>query len=77
GRMIPGLEDGLVGATAGEERVLNLTLPEAYQNLELAGKTAEFTVTVNTVSAPTLHELNEKFFKQFGIKETNLEGFRT
>ncbi|MEN5027897.1 MULTISPECIES: trigger factor [Pseudomonas] len=77
GRMIPGFEDGLVGAKAGEERVLNLTFPEDYQNLELAGKTAEFTVTVNTVSAPTLPELNETFFKQFGIKETNLEGFRT
>ncbi|KGF62945.1 trigger factor [Pseudomonas lutea] len=77
GRMIPGFEDGLVGAKAGEERVLNLTFPQDYQNLELAGKTAEFTVTVNTVSAPTLPELNETFFKQFGIKETNIEGFRT
>lgn len=31
--MIPGFEDGLVGAKAGEERVLNLTFPEDYQNL--------------------------------------------
>ncbi|WP_296262547.1 MULTISPECIES: trigger factor [unclassified Pseudomonas] len=77
GRMIPGFEDGLVGAKAGEERVLNLTFPEDYQNLELAGKTAEFTITVNTVSAPTLPELNEAFFTQFGIKETGIEGFRT
>ncbi len=77
GRMIPGFEEGLVGAKAGEERVLNLTFPEDYQNLELAGKTAEFTVTVNTVSAPTLPELNEAFFNQFGIKETGIEGFRT
>lgn len=77
GRMIPGFEDGLVGAKAGEERVLNLTFPEDYQNLELAGKAAEFTVTVNTVSEPKLPELNEEFFKQFGIKETGIEGFRT
>jgi trigger factor len=77
GRMIPGFEEGLVGAKAGEERVLNLTFPEDYQNLELAGKAAEFTVTVNTVSAPTLPELNEAFFNQFGIKETGIEGFRT
>jgi trigger factor len=53
GRMIPGFEDGLVGAKAGEERVLNLTFPEDYQNLDLAGKTAEFTVTVNSVSEPS------------------------
>ncbi|MFK3795272.1 MULTISPECIES: trigger factor [unclassified Pseudomonas] len=77
GRMIPGFEDGLVGAKAGEERVLSLTFPEDYQNLELAGKAAEFTVTVTSVSAPVLPELNEAFFNQFGIKEATLEGFRT
>ncbi|MGV8917157.1 MAG: trigger factor [Pseudomonas sp.] len=77
GRMIPGFEDGLVGAKAGEERVLNLTFPENYQNLELANKAAEFTVTVNSVSEPKLPELNEEFFTQFGIKETGIEGFRT
>ena len=76
GRMIPGFEEGLVGAKAGEERVLSLTFPENYQNLELANKAAEFTVTVNTVSEPKLPELNEAFFTQFGIKETGIEGFR-
>ncbi|MEG1078443.1 trigger factor [Pseudomonas caricapapayae] len=77
GRMIPGFEEGLVGAKAGEERVLNLSFPEDYQNLDLAGKAAEFTVTVNSVSEPKLPELNEEFFAQFGIKEASLEGFRT
>ncbi|AYG44423.1 trigger factor [Pseudomonas sp. Leaf58] len=77
GRMIPGFEDGLVGAKAGEERVVNVTFPEDYQNLDLAGKAAEFTITVNSVAAPALPELNEEFFAQFGIKETTLEGFRT
>ncbi|MDH0619367.1 trigger factor [Pseudomonas fulva] len=76
GRMIPGFEDGLVGAKAGEERVVNVTFPEDYQNLDLAGKAAEFTITVNSVSAPVLPELNEEFFSQFGIKESTLEGFR-
>ncbi|WP_110994356.1 trigger factor [Pseudomonas sichuanensis] len=77
GRMIPGFEEGLVGAKAGEERVVNVTFPEDYQNLDLAGKAAEFTITVNSVSAPQLPELNEEFFAQFGIKESTLEGFRT
>ena len=76
GRMIPGFEEGLVGAKAGEERVLNLTFPENYQNLDLANKAAEFTVTVNSVSEPKLPELTEEFFAQFGIKEAGLEGFR-
>lgn len=65
-----------MGAKAGEERVINPTFPEDYQNLDLAGKTAEFTVTVNTVSAPVLPELNDEFFAQFGVQEGGLEGFR-
>ena len=76
GRMIPGFEDGLVGAKAGEERVLDLTFPEDYQNLDLAGKAAQFKVTVKEVAAPELPELNEAFFKQFGVEETTVEGFR-
>lgn len=76
GRMIPGFEDALVGAKAGEERVITPTFPEDYQNLELAGKTAEFTVMVNAVAAPVLPELNEQFFALFGASEGGLEGFR-
>jgi trigger factor len=56
--------------------VINPTFPADYQNLDLAGKTAEFSVTVNSVSAPQLPELNEEFFALFGIKESGLEGFR-
>ncbi|TLX53340.1 trigger factor [Stutzerimonas nosocomialis] len=76
GRMIPGFEDALVGVKVGEERVINPTFPEDYQNLDLAGKTAEFTVTVNAVAAPQLPELDEAFFAQFGVQEGGLEGFR-
>ncbi|MDO8697908.1 MAG: trigger factor [Pseudomonas sp.] len=76
GRMIPGFEDGLLGAAAGEERVLNLTFPTDYQNLELAGKAAEFTVNVTAVAAPTLPELNAEFFALFGVKEGGLDDFR-
>jgi trigger factor len=76
GRMIPGFEDGLLGATAGEERVLSLTFPADYQNLELAGKAAEFTVNVTAVAAPTLPELNSEFFALFGVKEGGLDDFR-
>lgn len=76
-RMIPGFEDGLVGAKAGDERVLDLTFPEDYQNLDLAGKAVQFKVTVKEVAAPELPELNEAFFKQFGVEETTVEGFRS
>ncbi|HYQ37505.1 MAG TPA: trigger factor [Pseudomonas sp.] len=76
GRMIPGFEDGLVGAKTGEERVLNVTFPADYQNLDLAGKAAEFAVTVNAVAEPKLPELNEEFFALFGVKEGGIDGFR-
>ncbi|AJE21738.1 trigger factor [Azotobacter chroococcum] len=76
GRMIEGFEAGLVGVKAGEERVLSLTFPEDYQNLDLAGKAAEFTVTVNAVSEAELPELNAEFFALFGISEPSLEAFR-
>lgn len=76
GRMIEGFEAGLVGVKAGEERVLSLAFPEDYQNLDLAGKAAEFTVTVNAVSEAELPELNAEFFALFGISEPSLEAFR-
>ncbi len=76
GRMIPGFEDALVGCTAGETKVITPTFPEDYQNLDLAGKTAEFTVIVNTVESPELPELDEEFFAMFGNTEGSLDGFR-
>jgi trigger factor len=76
GRMIPGFEDALVGCTAGETKVITPTFPEDYQNLDLAGKTAEFTVIVNAVEGPELPELNEEFFAMFGNTEGGLESFR-
>ncbi len=76
GRMIPGFEDALVGCSAGETKEIAPTFPEDYQNLDLAGKTAEFTVIVNKVEGPELPELNEEFFAMFGNAEGGLEGFR-
>ncbi|MBB3104513.1 trigger factor [Azomonas macrocytogenes] len=76
GRMIPGFEDALIGTKAGEEKVIVPTFPDDYQNTELAGKTAEFTVTIHTVGAPKPPELNDEFFALFGVKEGGLEGFK-
>lgn len=74
--MIPGFEEALEGAVAGEERVINPSFPENYQNEELAGKEAEFTVKINAVEEPTLPELDDEFFTLFGMTEGGLEGFR-
>jgi trigger factor len=45
GRLIPGFEDGLIGAAVGETRVLDLTFPDPYQAEHLAGKPVRFEVT--------------------------------
>lgn len=76
GRMIPGFEDGLVGAKAGESRTVSVTFPEDYQNLDLAGKAAEFEIMVHEVAEARLPELNDEFFARFGVEEGGLEGFR-
>ena len=75
-RMIPGFEDGLVGLSAGEEKVLELTFPEDYQSEELKGQAVEFVCKVHKVQAATLPEMNEAFFERFGVQEGGLESFR-
>ena len=75
-RMIPGFEDGLVGKSAGESVVLDLVFPEQYHNAELAGKQAQFEISVNAVLAQTLPELTDEFFSSFGIEEGGEPAFR-
>lgn len=77
GSMIPGFEDGLVGASAGEEKTLNLTFPEDYHSEELKGADVEFKVTVNSVSEMKLPEINAEFYEKFGVEATNEEEFRS
>ena len=52
GQFIPGFEDQLIGAKAGEARVVTVKFPEEYQAAHLAGKDAAFDVTVKAVQAP-------------------------
>jgi trigger factor len=73
---IPGFEEGLVGAKAGEEKVLDLTFPEEYQNEDLAGAAVQFTVNVKAVSEQKLAEMNEEFYARFGIEGADDEAFR-
>ncbi|MCF1184076.1 trigger factor [Marichromatium gracile] len=76
GRMIPGFEDGLVGATAGETRTVEVTFPEEYQVEALAGKPASFEITVSQVAEPTLPEVDGEFVKRFGIEDGDVERFK-
>jgi trigger factor len=61
---IPGFEDQLIGAKAGEERDVNVTFPEEYHAADLAGKPAVFKVKVNDVKRKEMPELNDEFVKK-------------
>lgn len=74
--MIPGFETGLVGAKAGEEKSIDVNFPEDYHKEELKGKPAQFKVTVKTVQKPELPEMNQEFFKTFGVEADTEEEFR-
>jgi len=61
GRLVPGFEEGLVGARAGEERVLEVRFPDDYDQSQLAGRPARFAVTINEVREKRLPELDDDF----------------
>lgn len=75
-RMIEGFEAQLEGVKSGESRTLDLTFPENYQSIELAGKPVKFEVTVITVEEPMLPEVNEEFIKGIGIVAGTEEALR-
>jgi trigger factor len=68
GQFIPGFEDQLVGASAGETRLVNVKFPEAYQAAHLAGKDAAFDVTVKEVGAPGDLVMDDEFAKTYGLE---------
>ena len=76
GRMLPELEQGLIGATPGEKRQVTVNFPPDYRAAELAGKAAIFATEVKTVEEPVLPELDEEFFKAFGVTEGGLPKLR-
>lgn len=75
GQFIPGFEDGLVGAKAGDHRDLSLSFPEDYHNKDLAGQAVQFAVDVKAVEAvelPTIDQLVETL----SIEPATEEGLR-
>jgi trigger factor len=63
GSFIPGFEDGLIGHNTGEKVKLDVTFPEEYPTEELAGKAVVFNVTINSIKAKKLPELNDEYVK--------------
>ena len=68
GQFIPGFEEQLIGAKAGEGRTVNVKFPENYQAAAVAGKDASFAVTVKSVEAPGAVTLDDEFAKTLGLE---------
>jgi trigger factor len=66
GRLIPGFEEQLTGASAGEDRTVELTFPEDYPAEQLAGQDASFAVQVKEVKEKRLPELDDDFAVEAG-----------
>jgi trigger factor len=67
GRLVPGFEEQLEGASAGEERTVTITFPDDYQATELAGRDAEFKVSVREVKAKQLPALDDDLGAEAGF----------
>jgi len=83
GQFIPGFEEQLVGAKAGDKVTVKVTFPAEYQAANLAGKDAEFETTVKEVKAPVDTKPDDAFAERLGVEsleklrellKTNLEG---
>ncbi len=69
GNLIPGFEEGLLGAVAGETRTVALTFPVDYGSQELAGREASFQITVKEVKLKELPELDDDFAVDAGFDD--------
>lgn len=76
GRMLAQLEQGLLGAAAGETREVGVDFPADYRATELAGKHAVFKVDVKGVEEPALPALDEEFCAVFGVTEGGVPKLR-
>jgi trigger factor len=69
GNLIPGFEEGLIGASAGETRTVGLRFPDDYGNAELAGCETSFEITVKEVKRKELPELDDDFAVDAGFDD--------
>ena len=73
GRMLPEFETAVRGMKAGDTKVFPLSFPEDYAGKEVAGKTAEFTITLKEVAEAELPEVDAEFAKSLGQAEGDVE----
>src|SRR5215218_4119594 len=67
GRLVPGFEEQLTGASAGDERTVEVTFPDDYGAADLAGNQAEFAVTVKEIKAKELPAVDDELATEAGF----------
>lgn len=70
------LEEGLKGATAGEQRSITVTFPAQHRNKVLAGRTAELQVHIKSVEEASLPEVDQEFCRAYGVEDGTVESLR-
>lgn len=76
GQMIEDFDANARGMTQGESKTFDATFPEDYQAEDLQGQTVSFDLTMQEVRARLVPELDEAFFKEFGVEDGTEESFR-
>ncbi|MDN4054922.1 trigger factor [Massilia sp. YIM B02763] len=76
GRMLPEFEAATVGLKVGESKTFPLPFPEDYHGKDVAGKTAEFTITLKKLEWAHLPEVDAEFAKSLGIEDGSVEKMR-
>ncbi len=75
--MLPEFEAAALGLKKGESKTFPMKFPDDYHGAEVAGKTAEFTVTMKDVAWPHMPPVDEEFAKSLGITEGGVEKMRS
>ena len=76
GRMLPEFEAATIGLKAGESKTFPLAFPEDYHGKDVAGKTAEFTITLTKLEWAHLPEVDAEFAKMLGVEDGDLVKMR-
>ena len=77
GRMLPDFEHAIIGMEASQTKSFDMTFPDDYHGKSVAGKKVTFAITVHSVEAPHLPQLDAEFAKSLGIKNGDVGQIKT
>ena len=76
GQMLKEFDESVRGMKSGESKTFPLAFPADYHGRDVAGKTADFMVTIKKIESSNLPEVNDAFAKSLGIEDSGVEGLR-